>query len=112
MKQTTLTRVLEGLDSLECRTLQLDLQWITEAKPSQSSHVGNPTYTRTDSYEYILETDTDGNIFGGEYIGRSRENHPDFVWWPTSKPNGRIADGLITYDNVKMLNDKAAGITE
>lgn len=92
--------------------VKLALDWITEAQPSHESNVDNPSYTRTDNYEYILETDSDGNIFGGEYVGASRENHPDFVWWPTAKPNGRIAEGNVTYDNVKLLNDMAAGVAE
>ncbi len=88
--------------------VKLALHWITEAPPSQSSHVGESAYTRTDNYEYILETDADGNIMGGEYVGSSRTNHPDFVWWPTAKPNGWVAEGKVTYEDVAMLNAKAA----
>jgi len=104
----------EGSDytyNLEARRffhVSLALDWITEAPPAETSHVGKAAYTRTDTYEYILETDADGNIFGGEYIGASKQSHPDFVWWPTAKPNGWIAEGKITYQNVKLLNDLAA----
>jgi hypothetical protein len=87
--------------------VKLALHWITEAGPSQSSHVGDDTYTRTDRYEYILETDAEGDIFGGEYVGSSRTFHPDFVWWPTAKPTGYVADGKITYANVAKLNELA-----
>lgn len=86
----------------------MDLNYITESGSAQHSHVGDPAYTRTDTYEYILETDEHGNVFGGEYVGASREEHPDFVWWPTDRPTGTVADGLITYDEVKMLNDMAS----
>ncbi|MBI4703726.1 MAG: hypothetical protein HY744_21665 [Deltaproteobacteria bacterium] len=87
--------------------VQLEIDWIGEAGPAQYSHVGDNSYTRTDSYEYVLETDAKGKIFGGEYVGGSRELHPDFVWWPTGRPTGSVAGG-ITYDQVKMLNDMAA----
>ena len=87
--------------------VKLALDWITEASPAKTSHVGQDYYTRTDRYEYVLETDIDGNIVGGEYVGSSREFHPDFVWWPTAKPNGYIAEGKITYQNFAMLNDLA-----
>lgn len=91
--------------------VKLSLDWIAEAPPKTTSSVGNSQYTRTDHYEYILETDADGEIFGGEYIGSSRQNHPDFVWWPTAKPNGTVANGKITYKNVALLNDLASGTT-
>jgi hypothetical protein len=101
-----------NLDAKRFFHVVLDLNWITEANAAQHSHVGDPAYTRTDTYEYILETDEHGNIFGGEYVGHSREFHPDFVWWPTDRPHGTIANGMITYEEVKMLNEMAAQPTE
>ncbi len=86
----------------------LDIDWIRESQPAKESHVPDlATYTSTDSYEYVLETDKDGKIQGGEYINGSRESHPDFVWWPVGEPYGKVADGLITYANVKKLNELA-----
>jgi hypothetical protein len=87
--------------------VELDLNWIRESPPAHTSHVGDPTYTRTDHYSYVLEADAQGNIIGGEYIGASKTNHPDFVWWPVGKPYGSVAGGKIKYSEVKMLNDKA-----
>ncbi|MSP23832.1 MAG: hypothetical protein EXR75_01440 [Myxococcales bacterium] len=88
--------------------VELDMDWIKESKPAHKSHVPElATYTRTDHYAYVLETDKAGKIQGGEYIGSSRESHPDFVWWPVGQPYGKVADGLITYDEVKKLNDLA-----
>jgi hypothetical protein len=87
----------------------LDVDWIAEAPPAHTSHVETlSSYTRTDSYEYVLEADVAGNLQGGEYVGASRSFHPDFVWWPTAKPSGTLAEGLITYDEIKLLNDLAA----
>ena len=104
--------------------VKLDLDSIVEAPAAKQSHVGDPGYIRTDSYEYILETDSGGNIFGGEYIADSRAHHPDFVWWPiaegspttapwlrpTATPTGWIAEGKITYDNVTFLNEMATEV--
>jgi len=87
--------------------VELELDYITESPPAHFSNVGDSTFTRTDTYQYVLEAKADGEVFGGEYIGSSRTFHPDFVWWPTDKPYGRVADGMITYDEVKMLNELA-----
>ncbi len=85
----------------------MELRYIAEADPSRT--VPNPdSYTKTEAYQYILEADAQGNIMGGEWVGQSRTRHPDFMWWPTGKPTGRLANGLITYPEVKALNDLAA----
>ena len=33
-------------------------------------------------YDYFLELDIDGTIIGGEWYGRSKKKHPDFIWRP------------------------------
>jgi hypothetical protein len=89
--------------------VELELDYITESSPGRESHVGQvDNYTRTDHYQYVLETDSKSRIIGGEWVGSSRTSHPDFAWWPTEAPQGEIADGLITYEEVKALNDQAA----
>jgi hypothetical protein len=35
------------------------------------------------SYEYILELDVKGNIIGGEWLDKSKREHPDFIWRPS-----------------------------
>jgi len=91
--------------------VETDFVYITESSPAKTSHVDSAlsSYATTKHYKYILETDRDGKIQGGEWVGESRTNHPDFAWWPTSKPQGSMAGGLITYDEVKALNEEAAG---
>jgi hypothetical protein len=42
-------------------------------------------FTNYDVYEYVLELDGDGEIIGGEWVGASKKNHPDFLWTPTLK---------------------------
>jgi hypothetical protein len=55
----------------------------------------------------IVEADDKGLIVGGEWLGASKKNHTDFIWWPTAKPKGNLFG--LTYDKVKMLNDMSAG---
>ena len=38
------------------------------------------------TFEYLLELDDRGAIIGGEWLGATRLNHPDFVWRPERQP--------------------------
>jgi hypothetical protein len=89
----------------------MDFVYITESSPSKQSHVDQAltSYATTKHYKYILETDRDAKIMGGEWVGESRTNHPDFAWWSTSKPRSAMAGGLITYAEVQALNEESAG---
>lgn len=49
-------------------------------------------YTESRDYEYLLELDANYNVIGGEWVGKSKQDHPDFLWFPTGKP----ADSLVT----------------
>jgi hypothetical protein len=90
--------------------VKLAVDYITESDPAVVD--GNlsasiNTYTRTDSYEYILEVDAAGKVNGGEWIGSSKRNHPDFVWLPLSVGATSVAGGKITYTNVMQLLDES-----
>ena len=61
-------------------------------------------YTRQDIYNYILEIGADGKINGGEWIGSSITNHPDFLWLPTGTRGGNPHMDL---DIVRMLLEKS-----
>ncbi|KAF1786922.1 Transglutaminase elicitor [Phytophthora cactorum] len=37
------------------------------------------------SYEYLLELDEAEELFGGEWLNTSIDNHPDFLWFPEGK---------------------------
>jgi hypothetical protein len=89
--------------------VEMDFNYITESQPARESHIDViSNYTRTDHYSYILEADANGRIIGGEWLGESLKNHPDFVWWPKGTPTGTISGGL-TYAQVKeMFNESAA----
>jgi len=78
--------------------VEMSVDYVTESHASSESMFENvDRYTRTDDYEYILELDAEGNITGGEWIGRSIENHPDFLWLPTDSGggNGQIDIGQV-----------------
>ena len=90
--------------------VEMDFTYIVESKPAQQSHVDQAltSYATTKHYKYILEADDGGKIMGGEWVAESRTNHPDFAWWSTGKPKSAQAGGLITYAEVKALNDESA----
>lgn len=69
--------------------VEMTTEYVTESHPSTEPLADRiDQYTRTDDYHYILELDGDGNIIGGEWVGRSIENHPDFLWLPTGPGGG------------------------
>ncbi|ETL94822.1 hypothetical protein L917_07303 [Phytophthora nicotianae] len=62
------------------------------------------SYTTSKDYEYLLELDANYNIIGGEWIGQSKEDHPDFLWFPTAKPDANaVASTGLSYANVQEL---------
>jgi hypothetical protein len=87
--------------------VEADVHYISEAAPGHSQPDPS-SYIRTDHYSYILEADADGRLLGGEYLGESRMAHPDFAWWPSSKPTSNIKG--LTYAMLKELNDAAADV--
>jgi hypothetical protein len=85
----------------------MDVDYISESSASTDGNLGSTIdrYTHTDRYDYILEVDAAGKIVGGEWIGSSKRQHPDFVWLPIRVGSTSVAGGKITYANVKMLYD-------
>lgn len=64
------------------------------------------TYTASREYEYLLELDANYAVIGGEWVGRSKVDHPDFLWFPTSKPDpSTITKAGLSYAHVKELLD-------
>ena len=89
-----------GVDQLF--KVETKLHWLTESDASTLA-LGNlhiNRYSRSDDYDYILEV-KNGEIVGGEWVGPSMNNHPDFVWLPSG--TGRIAR-QIEKANVGLLN--------
>lgn len=89
--------------------VKLEVDYISESNGSTDGNLSGTinTYTRTDRYEYVLEVDKDGKVNGGEWIGSSKRNHPDFLWLPTGRSSTPIAGGAITYANVKSLLEES-----
>lgn len=84
------------------------VSWITESASTANGNLSDriDTYTRTDTYEYILEIDDEGKLIGGEWVGSSKTAHPDFVWLPTTlSTSSRVASGKIKWGDVKKIYD-------
>jgi hypothetical protein len=81
------------------------MDYISESSPDtdgyMTPHINE--FTQTDYYEYILELDKDGKITGGEWVGNSKEVHPDFFWLPLKASAASVAN--IKYADVKALMD-------
>ncbi len=84
--------------------VDLSIRWLVEAAPSRRA-VNNDSYVKTDRYSFVVEADAAGNIIGGEYVGASKQSHPDFMWWPTGTPTS--TQGGLTYQMVKQLIEAA-----
>ncbi|GLE02711.1 hypothetical protein PINS_up011566 [Pythium insidiosum] len=62
------------------------------------------SYTREAEYEYFLELDAQYNVIGGEWLGESRYEHPDFLWLPTGRPNDNAVTAIgLSYKEVRAL---------
>ena len=92
--------------------VKLEVDYITESPGSTDGNLASRIneFTRTDRYEYVLEVDAAGKINGGEWVGASKKNHPDFLWLPTGRGTGSVAGGAINYAQVKsLLEESVAG---
>ncbi|MBF0365788.1 MAG: hypothetical protein HQK50_09460, partial [Oligoflexia bacterium] len=68
-------------------SVRLNLKWVDDLDEDEIG--GDHPYANTErvkkyllntDYEYILELDAKGNILGGRWIGKSINDHPDFIW--------------------------------
>lgn len=82
-----------------------EVDYISEASSSTDGNLADriDQYTRTDRYEYVLELDAAGKVIGGEWVGASKQAHPDFLWLPTGVRTTTVAGGAISYATVKEL---------
>ncbi|RLN47767.1 hypothetical protein BBJ28_00019869 [Nothophytophthora sp. Chile5] len=66
------------------------------------------SYTTGDYYYYLLEMDGEGEIIGGEWVYGSDDDHPDFLWFPTAKPDADTVTTIgLSYADVTMLLEKS-----
>ena len=92
--------------------VKLEVDYISESNSTTNGNLADriDRYTRTDKYQYILEVDSDGKIIGGEWVGSSKTNHPDFLWLPTGRQEWQsLAGGSIEYDKIKDLLTQSIG---
>ncbi len=81
--------------------VRLTTDWLTESQPSVDPKTPEvERYTRHDHYHYILELDGEGEVIGGEWVGGSHGNHPDFIWLPV---RARWGNPHISIDEVRNL---------
>ena len=81
------------------------VKFIKEARPEKTGYIGSNVdfYTKQDIYEYLLELDGNDAIIGGEWIGKSKLEHPDFVWVAHKTNTNAVAAGKINVKNVLEL---------
>jgi hypothetical protein len=66
------------------------------------------TYMSSKTYSYLLELDNAYNILGGEWVGDSQSDHPDFLWLPEARPDlSTVTEAGLSYQNVRTLLDMA-----
>jgi hypothetical protein len=66
-------------------------------------------YTRSRTYQYLLELDANDIIIGGEWVGGSKIDHPDFIYVPVGPPSDQSTIlGGIKYAEVKKMIQMAA----
>lgn len=85
--------------------VETEVDYITESPASTRPNAEGSMQERTDPYAYVLETDADGVIVGGEWVGTSRTEHPDFLWLPTGAY--RPLSPFVTLDEVRELLRKS-----
>ncbi|DAZ98438.1 TPA: hypothetical protein N0F65_001139 [Lagenidium giganteum] len=88
-----------------------DISWIFEReddRPYVPAHADEATNEET--YEYLLELDGNDEILGGEWVGKSRAAHPDFLWLPTQRAAADTVTsfGLSYADVLELLEMSVA----
>jgi hypothetical protein len=86
--------------------VQTKVTWMVEALedgPLVTNGRAN-LYTNSDTYSYLLELDSSKNIIGGEWVDKSKDDHPDFLWFATGKPaDSTVTSVGLSYNTVRSL---------
>lgn len=91
-------------DAAQLFEVRMNLDWITESHASTTPSDA-ARYTRTDRLHYILEVDAEGKVIGGEWVGQSRNRHPDFLWNPRRLTRSSVP--YLDLDDVRMLIERS-----
>jgi hypothetical protein len=62
------------------RRVTMTLTWSVESPPTVNTPP--PVVSHENSYDFIVELDATGNVIGGEWLGKSKTDHPPFFWSP------------------------------
>jgi hypothetical protein len=90
--------------------VKLEVDYLTESNSMTDGNLADriDNFTRVDHYQYVLEIDSDNQIIGGEWIGTSKKQHPDFLWLPLERSDWpRPAGGSMNWDLVKDLLEQS-----
>ncbi|MBD88716.1 MAG: hypothetical protein CL940_00065 [Deltaproteobacteria bacterium] len=99
-------------DAVSWRYISMTLSYITESPITLDGNLASKIddYTVEEHYTYVLELDGEGKIIGGEWAGDSKTNHPDFLWYGTTKKDMELArenykagTGIKTQDITMLL---------
>jgi hypothetical protein len=103
LNSTTYTFNAEAKELLYVRT---KFSYIVESTENTSGLAD--LYTSNRYYDYLLELDANEKIIGGEWVGRSKTNHVDFIWVPVGTPSqNAVILGGIRYSEVKKLIEQS-----
>jgi hypothetical protein len=101
-------------DAVSFRHMKMKFSYIFEPAQSIGGNLSGviDNFTAHDTYEYILELDADGKIIGGEWLGASKKNHPDFLWTPTlkgwtevAKDGGKAGTGIAWHEVMYLVEE-------
>ena len=89
-------------DAVAFQYIETALGYIFETHQTEDGNVADhiDDYTGTDEYAYVLELDAEGRIIGGEWVGASKRNHPDFLWVPGVKSDTEVARSRVVLAEV------------
>ena len=94
--------------------VRMEVDYMIESDSGLDGNLGDQldNYTSTDTYDYVLEAHADGRLIGGEWLGASKTNHPDFVWLPWLPLTGStIGNGKIAIEHVLELHAESVAGT-
>ncbi|CAI5741705.1 unnamed protein product [Hyaloperonospora brassicae] len=95
--------------------IKMRLSWVSESYEDGGlvSSGRIDSHTKGEYYTYLLEMDDNGIIIGGEWVYESHDTHPDFLWFPRSKPAAdAVASTGLKYSDVSMLLEESIACLE